>query len=70
MLIGTIAELVGVKQGLQVLNQKAATLNYIAMVQATQLASYHHSEIYDRMQQQLVLVGMKNIHEAIMEDYP
>ena len=33
MLIGTIAELVGVKQGLQVLNQKAATLNYIAMVQ-------------------------------------
>ena len=70
MLIGTIGELVGIKQGIQVLNQKAATLNYIAMVQATQLAAYHQSEIYDRMQQQLLLAGMKNIHEAIMEDYP
>src|SRR5262249_11457487 len=69
MLIGTIASLVGVKQGLQVLNQKAATLNYIQMVQATQLAAFHQSELYDRLQSQLIIESLKRMHALQYGDW-
>jgi P-type conjugative transfer protein TrbJ len=69
-LIGTIAGLAGAKQGIQVLNQKAATLNYIEMVQTTQLAAFHQSELYERQQQLLVIESIKRIHAVQYSDWP
>jgi len=70
ILAGTIAEMVGIKQGLQVLNQKAATLTYVQIVQTTQLATYHQSELYDKQQQLLMIESLRRIHAAQHADWP
>ncbi len=70
MLVNTIAELAGVKQGLQVLNQKAGTLTYVQVVQATQGAAFYQSELYDRQQQLLIEESNRLINQNMRRDYP
>jgi len=70
ILAGTIAEMVGIKQGLQVLNQKAATLTYVQIVQSTQQAAYHQSELYDRQMQLLIEESNRLINANMRRDYP
>jgi len=69
-LIGTIAGIAGVKQGIQVLNQKAATLVYVQTVQATGQAAYQKSELYDRQMQLLIEESNRLISEDMRRDYP
>jgi len=69
-LVGTIAELQGNKQNLQVLNQKAASLTYVQTVQTSGQAAYTQSELYDRLLQLLVEESNRRITEHMWRDYP
>jgi hypothetical protein len=68
-LSNTIATLAGNKQNLQVLNQKAATLNYIQVVEATGQAANWHSEQYEQQKQLLIQESWRLIKQNVMAGY-
>ena len=70
VLVGTIAGLAGAKQGMQVLNQKAASLVYVQTMQTVQQAAFRQSELYDKQQQLLVIESIRRIHAAQNADWP
>jgi len=70
VLVGTIAGLAGAKQGIQVLNQKAASMVYVQTMQTVQGAAFRQSELYDKQQQLLVIESIRRIHAAQNADWP
>jgi len=69
MLISSIADLAGNKQNLQTLNQKAATLNYVQIVQATTTATASQAEQLDKAKELLIHESWLRIKQNVMAGY-
>jgi len=69
MLISSIADLAGNKQNLQTLNQKAATLNYVQIVQATTTATASQAEQLDKAKELLIHESWLRIKQNVMARY-
>jgi len=70
LLIGSIEALAGNLSAQQVAIQQAALLNKtLAQLQA-ETTAFHQAQAAERLERLMVLESMRNINDAIMEDYP
>src|SRR5215467_15580400 len=69
ILISSIADLAKNKQNLQTLNQKAATLNYVQIVQATTTATASQAEQLDKAKELLIHESWLRIKQNVMARY-
>ncbi len=70
LLVGSIEALEGNKQAQQVAIQHAALLNKTLATMQMQTSAFQRAQSAERMERLLVEHAVRNIHEAIMEDYP
>ncbi len=69
-LIEGLGAFLGNQQGNQTLAQMDAKLTVELIKLRTQTAAFHRAQALDRLEPLLVEQSIRNIHEAIMEDYP
>ena len=70
LLLGSIEALEGNKQAQQVAIQHAALINKTLVTMQMQTSAFQRAQSAERLERLLVEQSMRNIHEAIMEDYP
>jgi len=70
LLLGSIEALEGNKQAQQVAIQHAALINKTLVTMQMQTSAFQRAQSAERMERLLVEHSMRNIHDAIMEDYP
>jgi len=70
LLLGSIEALEGNKQAQQVAIQHAALLNKTLVTMQMQTSAFQRAQSAERLERLLVEQSMRNINEAIMEDYP
>jgi len=61
---------IGNKQGTQTLAQTQIMLNHQQAELKLMLASYHHQDIYERMQQAVIIESLRRMHAAQHADWP
>ncbi len=70
LLLGSIEALEGNKQAQQVAIQHAALINKTLVTMQMQTSAFQRAQSAERLERLLVEQSMRNIHDAIMEDYP
>ena len=70
LLVNSIANFLGAKQGMQTLVQLNATISKTTTIHATQTAAFQRAGSVDAMEQLLTIESLHRINEATMADWP